>query len=116
MRWPNLLDWISTSACQLRWIATAWRTCTGWSQAEMMLHLNVMPIRTVAAMFNPRSLTSRAFIIPKGMTLNECNRDDIRVIEMPASNGIGTARSVAKAYGSVATGGSDLGITRRDGP
>ena len=82
-----------------------------WSQAEMMLHLNVMPIRTVAAMFNPRSLTSRAFIIPKGMTLDDCNRDDIRVIEMPASNGIGTARSVAKAYGSVATGGSDLGIT-----
>ena len=62
-------------------------------------------------MFNPRSLTSRAFIIPKGMTLGDCNRDDIRVIEMPASNGIGTARSVAKAYGSVATGGSDLGIT-----
>jgi CubicO group peptidase (beta-lactamase class C family) len=81
-----------------------------WSQAEMLLHLNVMPIRTVAAMFNPRSLTSRAFKIPKGMTLDDCNREDLRVIEMPASNGIGTARSVAKAYGSAATGGKDIGL------
>ena len=39
------------------------------------------------------------------------NREELRVVEIPATNGIGTARSVAKAYGSVATGGSDLGIT-----
>ena len=32
-------------------------------------------------------------------------------VEMPALNGIGTARSVAKLYGSVATGGSELGVT-----
>jgi CubicO group peptidase (beta-lactamase class C family) len=44
-------------------------------------------------------------------TLDDFNREDLRVIEIPASNGIGTARSVAKAYGSVATGGSDLGLT-----
>jgi CubicO group peptidase (beta-lactamase class C family) len=31
---------------------------------------------------------------------------------MPASNGIGTARSVAKLYGCVATGGSEIGMTR----
>jgi hypothetical protein len=30
---------------------------------------------------------------------------------MPASNGIGTARSVAKLYGCVATGGSEIGMT-----
>ena len=81
-----------------------------WSQGETLLHLNVMPIRTVAAMFNSRSLTSRAFIIPRGVGLDDYNRDDIRVVETPASNGIGTARSVAKAYGSVATGGRDLGL------
>ena len=33
------------------------------------------------------------------------------MIEIPSSNGIGTARSVAKAYGAVATGGADLGMT-----
>ena len=32
----------------------------GWSRAEMLLHLNVMPPRFVAAMFNPRSLAARA--------------------------------------------------------
>ena len=53
-----------------------------WSHAEMMLHLNVLPMRFVAAMFNPRSLTSRAVIIPKGLTVRRlqprrlpCHRD-----------------------------------------
>ena len=83
-----------------------------WSHAEMMLHLNVLPMRFVAATFNPRSLTLRAVTIPKGLnTFDDCNRDDYRAVEIPASNGIGTARSVAKAYGCAATGGSDLGIT-----
>jgi CubicO group peptidase (beta-lactamase class C family) len=82
-----------------------------WSHAEFLLHLNVMPMRFVAATFNPRSLTSRAATIPKGLnTLDDYNRDDVRVVEIPATNGIGTARSVAKAYGCVATGGSDLGL------
>ena len=39
------------------------------------------------------------------------NREEVRAVEIPAANGIGTARSVAKAYGCVATGGSDLGLT-----
>ena len=32
-------------------------------------------------------------------------------MEMPAGNGTGTARSVAKLYGSAATGGSEIGVT-----
>lgn len=83
----------------------------GWPPAEMMLHLNVVPTRLVAAMLNPHSLSARAFFIPKGMTQEDYNREDVQVIEMPASNGIGSARSVAKAYGSAATGGADLGLT-----
>ena len=84
----------------------------GWSQAEMLLHLNVMPPRFVAAVFNPRSLAARAVAVVPGMAaLDDLNREEFRVIEIPSSNGIGTARSVAKAYGAVATGGSDLGMT-----
>ena len=30
---------------------------------------------------------------------------------MPAANGIGTARSIAKLYGSAATGGSEIALT-----
>ena len=38
-----------------------------WSHAETVLHLNALPMRFVAARFNPRSLTSRAVTIPKGL-------------------------------------------------
>ena len=38
------------------------------------------------------------------------NRDDVRVVEMPSANGIGTARSVAQLYGVAATGGRELGL------
>ena len=86
----------------------------GWSRAEMLLHLNTMPPRFVAALFNPRSLTARAVGIPKDIgALEDFNREEVRTVEIPAANGIGTARSVAKAYGCVATGGSDLGLTPR---
>ena len=43
--------------------------------------------------------------------LEHFNRDELRVVEMPAVNGTGTARSVAKLYGSAATGGSEIGLT-----
>jgi CubicO group peptidase (beta-lactamase class C family) len=84
----------------------------GLSRVETLLHLNTLPRRFVAALFNPRSLTARAVGTVEGLTGFEClNREEFRVVEIPAGNGIGTARSVAKAYGAVATGGSDLGVT-----
>ncbi len=84
-------------------------------RAEALLHLNTLPRRFMAALFNPLSLTARAFGTVKGLTGFEgLNREEFRVVEIPAGNGIGTARSVAKAYGCVATGGSDLGLTPSD--
>lgn len=83
-----------------------------FSTAELLLHLNTMPPRLVAAMLNPFSLTARTLANPKGIVdLEAFNREEVRAVEIPAANGIGTARSVAKAYGSVAAGGSDLGLT-----
>ena len=32
-------------------------------------------------------------------------------MEMPSGNGTGDARSIAKLYGSAATGGSEIGVT-----
>ena len=84
----------------------------GYSRAEMLLHLNTMPPRFVAALLNPLGLTARTLVNPKGIgDLDVYNRDEVRAVEIPAANGIGTARSVAKAYGCVAAGGSDLGLT-----
>lgn len=83
-----------------------------YSMAEVLLHLNTLPPRFVAALLNPFGLTTRTLINPKGIgDLEGFNRDAVRRVEIPAANGIGTARSVAKAYGCVATGGSELGLT-----
>ena len=82
-----------------------------WSRAEMLLHLHTMPPRLVAALFNPRSLSARASEIPGVSGLDDFNREELRKVEMPSSNGTGTARSVAKLYGSAATGGTDIGLS-----
>ena len=82
-----------------------------YSRAQLLLHLHTMPPRFVAAMLKPRSLTARTFGNPNIGDLDAYNRDDVRTVEIPAANGIGTARSVAKAYGCVARGGCHLGLT-----
>lgn len=38
------------------------------------------------------------------------NRDDVRAIEIPSANGIGTAGAVAQLYGAAATGDAELGL------
>ena len=84
--------------------------CT--TRREMLLHLNTLPPRFVAALLNPFSLSARAFNSVKGVRgFDDFNREEVRVVEIPAANGIGTVRSVAKAYGSVATGGVELGVS-----
>lgn len=83
----------------------------GWKRMEALLHLQTMPPRFVAALLNQRSLTARAVHVPGLRNLEDVNRHELRVVEMPAVNGTGTARSVAKLYGSVATGGSEIGLT-----
>ncbi|MCV7348382.1 serine hydrolase domain-containing protein [Mycolicibacterium rhodesiae] len=83
-----------------------------WSRAQLLLHLNRWPPRFVLALFNPLSLEARSSLIAKGITgPAQFNRDELRVVEMPASNGTGTARSIAKLYGSAATDGSEIGLT-----
>jgi CubicO group peptidase (beta-lactamase class C family) len=83
-----------------------------WPPAQMLLHLNSLPPRFVAAFLSPFGLTARSFILAKGIKGPEhFNRDELRVVEMPAGNGTGTARSLAKLYGSAATGSSDIGLS-----
>ena len=83
-----------------------------WSPAEMLLHLNSLPPRFVAACLSPLGLTARSILVAKGVNSPaQFNRDELRVVEMPASNGTGTARSVAKLYGSAATGDAQIGLS-----
>ena len=86
----------------------------GISLPKLMLHLNTMPPRFAVSVLNPRSLSARAFAVP-GLRSNagEVNREAVQALEMPGFNGIGTSRAVAKLYGSVAIGGSELGMTAK---
>ena len=84
----------------------------GYRPPEMLLHLHEFPPRFVLGFLNPRSLTYRTFGNPRITGLvNEYNRRELQRAEIPAANGIGTARAVARAYGEFATGGAALGLT-----
>jgi CubicO group peptidase (beta-lactamase class C family) len=84
----------------------------GYTPAEMLLHLHEFPARFVLAFLNPRSITYRTFGNPRITGLvNEYNRRELQRAEIPAANGIGEARAVARAYGEFATGGKALGLT-----
>ncbi|MFF0637658.1 serine hydrolase domain-containing protein [Nocardia sp. NPDC004151] len=81
-----------------------------WSRYEAMLHLNTMPPRFVLGLLNPRSLAARAFTTPGVREFDDLNHEETRTVEMPAANGIGTARAIAALYGCAATGGAEIGL------
>ena len=79
---------------------------------RMLLHLNTMPPGMVLALMNPRSLTSRSLNQIRLRSPGDLNRPDVRALEIPAGGGVGSARSIARAYGAFATGGRELGIAK----
>jgi CubicO group peptidase (beta-lactamase class C family) len=85
-------------------------TIEGFTPFQMLLHMNTMPVGMVLGYMNPRSLTRRTLGNPKLRSPADFNRPEYRVVELPAGNGIGQVRSMAKAYGVFAAGGRELGI------
>jgi CubicO group peptidase (beta-lactamase class C family) len=80
---------------------------------ELPLHIHQMPPPFVAGFINPRSVTLRAFGNPRVLSeLEGYNRLDVQRLELPAANGTGEPRAIARAYGAMATGGSELGVTQ----
>lgn len=65
----------------------------------------------IRALMNPWSDTFRACIVNPGSAV-VMDKDHIyaRELEVPSGGGVGTARSIAKAYGVIATGGAELGL------
>jgi CubicO group peptidase (beta-lactamase class C family) len=83
-----------------------------FDRSEFMWHLNTFPPLFAAAMFNPFSLAARAFTLASDAKDSDAfNRDELRILEIPASNGTATARSIAKLYGCAAAGDSALGLS-----
>jgi CubicO group peptidase (beta-lactamase class C family) len=68
-----------------------------------------MPLGMMLSVFVPGSLALRT-ANPRMRSNLVLNSPAYRAIEMPSANGIGTARSIARAYSCFATGGQELHI------
>ncbi len=69
------------------------------------------PLPMVMSLLNPWSSTFRASMVNPGSGVMMDNMlVYVRQLEVPSGGGVGTARAIAKAYGSFATGGAALGL------
>jgi CubicO group peptidase (beta-lactamase class C family) len=73
--------------------------------------LRHVPPRLVLAMANPRSVSFRAFANPRLRSFADLDRSEFRSLEFPSGGGIGSARSIARAYDAFARGGGELGMS-----
>jgi CubicO group peptidase (beta-lactamase class C family) len=79
---------------------------------KMLFNLHKLPPRFVFGFLTPGSITNRTFSNPAVLGQpKRYNDEDLRRIELPASNGVGRVRDIAKAYGTFANGGGPLGLT-----
>ena len=73
-----------------------------------LLALRYTPPAVTMKMIRPRSLLRRSFV---GLGVDPNDRRYLEYVELPAGNGVGTARAIARAYSALAEGGTELGIT-----
>jgi CubicO group peptidase (beta-lactamase class C family) len=78
------------------------------SRMRAILALPSAPLALIKKVLQPHSLLRQSLAIPADIDFNE--RRCLEV-ELPAGNGVGTARAIARAYSTFAEGGSELGIT-----
>lgn len=75
-----------------------------WGGLKALRHT---PLAVTLKMIRPGSLLRRSFAGVGG----DPNDRDYLSVEVPAGNGVGTARAIARAYSAMAEGGAELGIT-----
>jgi CubicO group peptidase (beta-lactamase class C family) len=73
-----------------------------------LLALRHTPLATTLRMIYPRSVLRRSFV---GINVDPSTRAYFEA-EVPAGNGIGTARAIARAYSAFAEGGTEIGLTQ----
>jgi CubicO group peptidase (beta-lactamase class C family) len=87
-------------------------TFHGVNPARGIFHARDTPRSLLLGLFNPRSMTFRSFMaLPLVRDPNRINDRALLRHELPAVGGVGSARSVAAAYGELATGGARLGLS-----
>jgi CubicO group peptidase (beta-lactamase class C family) len=72
-----------------------------------LLALRYTPPAVTMKMISPGSLLRKSFV---GLGVDPNDRAYLEV-EVPAGNGVGTARAIARAYSAFAEGGAQLGVT-----
>ena len=88
-------------------------TFSGGGRIGAAVHAHQMPKRLLLSLLNPRTMTARALMNPKALAnMSSVNRPDVLRLEFPSMNGVGEARAIARVYGALATGGSELGLNR----
>jgi CubicO group peptidase (beta-lactamase class C family) len=85
----------------------------GFHRLALLWHLGELPRRMVLSGIWPRSLVARSVNTLRLQNPADIGNPELRGIEIPSANGIGEARAIARVYGSLATGGRELGITPR---
>ena len=77
---------------------------------DLLRSLGSFPPGLLLALANPYSTTSRAMNPFDVSTPAALNEPEWRALEVPAGNGVGTVRALARLYGDLATGGARLGV------
>ncbi len=85
----------------------------GFHRLQLLWHLNDLPLGLALTGIWPRSLVARSARMLRLKNPADIGNHPWRNVEIPSANGIGDARGIAKIYGSLATGGSELGITAK---
>ena len=83
-----------------------------FSPLDALRNVGSFPPRMLLGLANPFSTVSRAMNPFDVSTPADLNAPEWRRLEIPAGNGIGTARALAQLYGVLATDGSPLDIDR----
>jgi CubicO group peptidase (beta-lactamase class C family) len=86
-------------------------TLAGPGRLEMLVRFR--PLRLLAEGMNPHSNINRALSVNPGTSVyQDAQRIYARNLEVPAGNGVSTARGLAHAYGVFANGGRALGLRK----
>jgi len=83
----------------------------GFHRLEMLKHLGELPIGMLLAGIWPTSLAARSVNILRLNNPAHIGSPEYRRLEIPAANGFGQARALAKIYSVLAGDGHELGVS-----
>ena len=85
----------------------------GFHPLRLLLTTDLSRLRHAVALLNPRSTARKSMNCLDVTSFAGLNSPSWRSLEIPSTSGIGTARSMARMYGDLATDGDRLGIDDR---